>query len=68
MGWLERWDERNQRVADDLRKRPDAGAKVGAIFAAAFFTMFLSAQLGLVGTALGMPLVLWAARRAQRSP
>ena len=65
MGWLERWDQRNQQIADDLRKRPDAGTRIGAVFAAAMLTMLLSTQLGLVGTLLGMPLVLWAARRAQ---
>jgi hypothetical protein len=25
VGWLERWDKRNQRIADELMRNPDAG-------------------------------------------
>jgi len=27
MGWLQRWDERNQSTSDWLRDRPEAGAQ-----------------------------------------
>ena len=73
MGWLERWDERNQRVADRQRSRPVPAVGVGAATGAAWIVLgtLLVPDGGshvafAVNTVIGLGLAIVVARRRRK--
>ena len=63
MGWLERWDKRNQRIADELMRNPNAGLEDGR---PGFFYLAPGTPLpvAVVATLVGLLLLLWRRRRS----
>ena len=70
MGWLTRWDHRNQRITDRQRKREapvdnpddDNAIVVGGLYA----SWFLPSIAGLVGGLIAL-LAAWRLRRKRTS-